>query len=64
VCSYHYDLDQEKDGHKWSKRNYMNEILETDTLMDLENCPNEHVRYILTSINNSLTKWRKKNMKN
>lgn len=64
VCSYHYDLDQEKDGHKWSKRNYMNEILETDTLMDLENCPNEHVRYILTSINNSLIKWRKQNMKN
>ena len=58
VCSYHYDLDQEKDGHKWSKRNYMNELLDTDTLMDLSNCPNEHVRYILTSINNSLVKWR------
>lgn len=61
VCSYHYDLDQEENGHKWSKRNYMDNILDTDTLMDLTNCPNEHVRYILTSINDSLIKWREKN---
>lgn len=63
VCSYHYDLDQEKDGHKWSKRNYMNDILDSDILMDLTNSPNDHVTYILTSINNSLLKWRAENPK-
>lgn len=61
VASYHYDLDQEKDGHKWSKRNYMSDLLNSDTLMDTNNCPNEHVKYILTSINNSLIKWRTEN---
>ncbi len=64
VASYHYDLDQEKDGHKWSKRQYMSDLLNSDTLMDTNNCPNEHVKYILTSINNSLIKWRAQNKKN
>ncbi len=58
VASYHYDLDQEKDGHKWSKRHYMTDIIDSDTLMDVSNCPNEHVQYILTSINEALLKWR------
>jgi hypothetical protein len=58
VASYHYDLDQEKGGHKWSKRHYMTDIIDSDTLMDVSNCPNEHVTYILTSINEALLKWR------
>lgn len=63
VASYHYDLDQEDENskHKWSKRNYMQDILETDVLMDTENVPNEHVKTILTDINYALQKWRKSN---
>lgn len=63
VASYHYDLDQKKDGHKWSKRDYMTDILDSDILMDTNNCPNEHVKDILTSINDALIKWRKENKK-
>lgn len=63
VASHHYDLDQEKDGHKWSKRDYMKDILDSDILMKTDDAPNEHVRDILTSINEALIKWRSENKK-
>jgi hypothetical protein len=63
VASYHYDLEHEKDGHKWCKRDYMKDIIDSDILMKTDDAPNEHIRDILTSINDALLKWRRENKK-
>lgn len=61
VASYHYDLDHDMGGHRWSKRDYMNDIIDSDVLMKTSDAPNEHILYILESINTALTKWRRAN---
>lgn len=62
VASYHYDLEHDLDGHKWCKRDYMKDILDSDVLMKTDDAPNEHIKEILTSINDALIKWRKENL--
>lgn len=61
-CSYHYDQDHEHEGKKWSKRQFMSDLLAKDvtTLMPADFAPNEHMKNIIGSINTSLTDWRGK----
>lgn len=60
VASYHYDLEHDMNGHRWSKRNYMDDIIDSDVLMKTSDAPNEHIRFIMTCINDALVGWRKK----
>jgi hypothetical protein len=62
VCSYHYDSDHEKNGKRWSKRDYMMDLLKKGEvkLMPGDFTPNVHTKTILEIINASLQKWRSK----